>query len=118
VFFQNVLSLPLIAMFAPWFGAWPRLPAAQLPWFLAHAAGSAALAFVSLLLLSWAYARAQAHRLLPLEYSAFGWAALMGWLWFGETVGPGTLLGVGLIVGGCWFGTRGAHAEPGEQSAL
>jgi S-adenosylmethionine uptake transporter len=60
--------------------------------------------------------------LLPLEYSAFIWSALMGWLMFGEKLTVPTLVGAVLIVLGCWIGTRpsagaGAPAHI-EQTAL
>ena len=61
-------------------------------------------------------ARAEAHRLLPIEYSAFIWSALMGYWLFGEAVGAATLGGVVLIVAGCVIGTR--TAPPPEQVAL
>ncbi len=54
-FFQNLFVLGLLALAAPW---WLAVPAAQ------HWPGigtAAALAIVSLLLLSWAYARAEAQ---------------------------------------------------------
>ena len=51
--------------------------------------------------MSWAYARAPASTLLPVEYTAFAWAALLGWLVFGEEVTLTTLLGTGMIVTGC-----------------
>ncbi len=104
-FFQNALVLPLLAPLAPWYGAVPG------PVGLAWVCGAAALAFVSLLLLSWAYARAEAHRLLPVEYSAFVWSALMGYLWFAERLDAATCAGVVLIVAGCWIGA-GGRAEP------
>jgi S-adenosylmethionine uptake transporter len=58
------------------------------------------------MLLSWAYARAEAQWLVPVEYTAFVWSALMGWLWFAEAVTGWTLAGLALILGGVWFGTR------------
>ena len=72
---------------------------------------------VSLMLLAWAWGRAEAHRLLPLEYSAFIWAALVGWLMFGEAVTLRTLGGVVLIVGGCLMAVLTAnvpsdHGQP------
>ena len=56
--------------------------------------------------LAWAYARAQAQELVPLEYSGFLWAALFGWLFFQEEVTPVTLIGTVLIVIGCLIATR------------
>jgi S-adenosylmethionine uptake transporter len=61
----------------------------------------AALAFGSLLLLAWAYARAQAQHLAPVEYTSFIWAVLLGWFVFGEEVSGFTLAGAALIVVAC-----------------
>ena len=61
----------------------------------------AALSFASLLLLAWAYARAEAQHLAPVEYTSFIWAALLGWFAFGEEVSGFTLAGAALIVGAC-----------------
>jgi S-adenosylmethionine uptake transporter len=88
------------------------LPAA--PWLLrgidfsvaVQVAGAALLAVVSLLLLTWAYARAEAQVLLPVEYTGFAWAALFGWLWFDEAVTWTTIAGVALIIGACWMAAR------------
>ena len=113
-FFQNLFVALVAALAAPWLGAWPALPGEATA--LAVVTGAAGLAFVSLMLLSWAYARAEAHRLLPIEYSAFVWSALMGWLWFSEPVGLATLAGVVLIVAGCAIGTAGDSST--EQTAL
>ena len=66
------------------------------------------------MLLGWAYARAEAQVLVPIEYSGFIWAALFGWLYFGERVTAPTVAGTVLIVAGCWMATR---RRP-EQTAL
>lgn len=110
--FQSGLMTLVLLPAAPWLAAWPA------PHALADIALGAALAVVALLLLTWGYARAEAQVLLPIEYTAFGWAALFGWLWFGEAVGLPAILGAGLIVLGCWAATRnpaapGAPAAPG-----
>jgi S-adenosylmethionine uptake transporter len=52
---------------------------------------AAVLAIGSMLLLSWAYARAEASYLAATEYTAFLWAALFGWLVFDEPLSPFTL---------------------------
>ena len=83
-------------------GGWPML------------VGAAGLGSVSLVLLAWGWARAPAHRLLPIEYSGFVWAAVMGWWWFGEAVSGWTLAGVALILSGCWYGAGGR----GDESAV
>ena len=99
--FQNLLVAAILALAAPWLLHWPG-PAA-----LRDIGLAAGLAVVSLLLLSWAYARAEAQALVPIEYTGFVWAALFGWLKFGEQVGMATLAGVVLIVAGSWIAARG-----------
>ncbi|MCW1381997.1 DMT family transporter [Novosphingobium sp. KCTC 2891] len=77
-------------------------------------AAAAVLATTSLMLLGWAYARAEAQVLVPLEYTAFIWAALVGWIAFAEPLTWRTLAGVTLIVAGCLFASRRGepHLEP------
>ncbi len=98
--FQNGCVALFLLPGLPFFWATPQ-PAA-----LMDIAGSAALASASLMLLAWAYARAEAQKLVPIEYTAFIWSALMGWLWFGERVTAATIGGVALILAGVWIGTR------------
>lgn len=81
-------------------------------------AASAVLAAVSLMLLSWAYARAETQVLLPVEYTAFIWAALLGKLMFDEAVTLATVAGVALIVLGCWITARKRPLVHTEQTAL
>lgn len=66
----------------------------------------AALAVGAAIMLSWAYARAEAQRLVPIEYTGFLWAALFGWWLFDEEVTLTTAAGAVLIVIGCWVATR------------
>ena len=68
--------------------------------------GAAFLAMCSLLLLSWAYARAEAQILVTVEYTAFIWAALFGWLAFREQVTPAVIGGALLIITGCIIAAR------------
>lgn len=110
--FQNLIIGGLLALFAPWLAVMPDGPT-----FGAIALG-AVLATSSLALLAWAYARAEAQVLMPIEYTAFLWAAAMGWTFFAEPVGLATLAGAVLIVIGCWLGTRGPRADHTEQTAL
>ncbi len=74
-------------------------------------ATGAALAVAAALFLSWAYARAEAQVLVPIEYTGFLWAALFGWLLFGEKVTLATTAGAVLIVIGCWIATRPTRPE-------
>ena len=110
--FQAVFTALFLGLLGPWL--------AQVPpsgvWF--SIGGSAVLATVSLMLISWGYARAETQVLLPLEYSAFIWAAIMGWLMFGETLTAPTVAGAALIVVGCWIATRSGQKAHIEQTAL
>lgn len=74
----------------------------------------AMLAVTAVLFLSWAYRRAEAQILVPIEYTGFLWAVLFGWLFFQEEVTIATLAGTSLIVIGCLIATR----KRPEQSAL
>ncbi|MFL6843301.1 MAG: DMT family transporter [Allosphingosinicella sp.] len=99
-FFTAFVMSLCFALAAPWLAEPP--PAAQIPAII----GAATLAFGSLLLLSWAYARAEAQRLAPVEYTGFVWASIFGFLVFAEPVAPFTLAGAAMIVLACWFATR------------
>lgn len=100
-FFQNLFVAATLSLVAPWF--MEPLPIGQAP-MLAAAAG---LAIISLLLLSWAYARAEAQILIPVEYTAFVWAALFGWLFFSEALTWPVIIGTALIVAGSLIAARG-----------
>jgi S-adenosylmethionine uptake transporter len=80
--------------------------------------GAAFLAFGSLILLSWAYARAEAQYLAPVEYSAFIWASLLGFLVFAEPVQPLTLLGAAMIVVACIAAARRTPPVTEVEEAL
>ncbi|SDY40360.1 S-adenosylmethionine uptake transporter [Jannaschia faecimaris] len=58
----------------------------------------AGLAFLAGLALIQAYRRADAVLVAPMQYSQIVWAALYGWLFFGETIDAGTALGAGIII--------------------
>ena len=75
-------------------GGWPLL------------AACAALGTTSLLLLSWAYARAEAQTLIPVEYTIFVWLALLGWWFFGEVLTWPVMVGTVLIVTGSVIAAR------------
>jgi S-adenosylmethionine uptake transporter len=106
-FFQSVIVTGVLALAAPIAGlTFP--PAGQWPFILL----AAVLAISSLILLGWAYARAEANYLATTEYTAFLWASLFGWLVFGERLSLFTLAGAMLIVAGCILAAR----RPGEAS--
>jgi S-adenosylmethionine uptake transporter len=99
-FFMSLIMSGCFLAVAPVLAVPP--PAAQLPAIF----GAAVLAFGSLMLLSWAYARAEAQHLAPVEYTAFVWASLFGLVIFDEPVRPLTLAGAGMIVIACLIAAR------------
>lgn len=107
--FQTVLMALVLGLFAPFLfempgsETWPVI------------AASAVLALAASMLFAWAYARAEAQVLVPLEYSGFLWAALFGWLIFAESLQVPVLIGAVLIVAGCWIA---APRKPPEQTAV
>ena len=104
-FFQNLFVLLILGLAAPWFFAWPESRA----WM--HIGISAVIAISASLLMSWGYARAEAQVLVPLEYTAFVWAALVGWIGFAEPLGLATVLGAAVIVAACIYATRTSPPE-------
>lgn len=109
-FFQHLVMLCVFGAFSPFLAIAPTV--GHLPMIL----GAASLAFISLMCMSWAYARAEAQSLIPVEYTAFVWAAIMGWLFFAERLTVATLGGTVLIVAGCLIAARrspqiAAHVE-------
>jgi S-adenosylmethionine uptake transporter len=97
-FFQNLLTAAILSLVAPW---WLQ-PSTEYALTLA----AAGLATVSVLMLSWAYARAEAQILIPVEYTAFVWAAILGWLFFAEPVTVWTVGGTALIIAGSLVAAR------------
>lgn len=104
-FFQSVFMGLALALAMPWFAHLP--PVEHVPLILF----AALLATISLALLSWAYARAEASYLVPVEFTGFIWASLWGFVFFGEKVGIATLAGAGLIVIGCLIAARAPTME-------
>lgn len=99
-FFLNVTVIVTLLPLAPFLLQMPQLSLAPI------VVGAGILAALSQLCLSWAYARAEAQQLIPMEYSAFLWAGLFGWLVFNEPLQMSTLLGTVLIVAGCLIVAR------------
>ena len=111
-FFQNFFVAAILALGAPWFLDVPA--ATQAP----NIVGAALLATTSLLLLSWAYARAETQILATTEYTGFLWAMLFGWFFFEEPVTLPTLTGAVLIVAACLIVARKApHGDPVDPAA-
>ncbi len=114
-FFQNLIVAILLIAAWPLFGGAEIPPDGQIPLILL----ASLLSTASLLLLSWAYARAEASYLAATEYTSFLWAMLLGWLVFGESVSAFTLAGAALIVGGCFLAARRPEeASPALEAAV
>jgi len=94
-FFNSMIVSGCYLLVAPFLAEPP--PAEQLP----SVFGAAILGLCSLMFLSWAYARAQAQHLAPVEYTAFVWAALFGFVFFAEPVRPLTAIGAAMIIAAC-----------------
>lgn len=99
-FFTGLVVCLCYLPFAPFLAALPAVE--QYPSILT----AAVLGLGSLMLLSWAYARAEAQFLAPVEYTAFIWAALLGLYRFGEPVRLLTMVGAAMIVAGCYIAAR------------
>ncbi len=106
--FSSLVIGAMLLPAVPWLGAVPA------PSQLGALIGAALLNIASVMALAWAYARAEAQVLAPVEYSAFVWAAITGWIVFGETVSPYTVVGALLIVIGCIVAVR--RRVPAVQS--
>jgi S-adenosylmethionine uptake transporter len=107
--FHSLVTAVMLALAAPMLFVRPDMAAAG------GIAVSAVLTAAGAMTLAWAYARAEAQVLVPMEYSGFLWASLFGWLFFREGVSPVTIFGTALIVVGCWIAAR--RTEP-EQVAI
>ncbi|QFU15691.1 DMT family transporter [Microvirga thermotolerans] len=91
VFFQNIGPCVLVAPFA--LLVWQPLNGPHLAWFMVMGV----LGVIGHILMATAYAKAEAARLAPLEYTALIWAAAIGYGVFSEiptwaTLGGGTLI--------------------------
>jgi S-adenosylmethionine uptake transporter len=98
--FTSIVLSGWLLVGSPLFGGLPDQ--SQMP-----AIGAAALlGSISAMTMAWAYKHAEAQVLAPVEYTAFVWAALLGWLIFGEDVSMFTVAGAALIVAGCIIAVR------------
>ena len=113
-FFQNLTVILVFGALAPILAVVP--PPAIAPQLLI----ASILGLFSMLMMSWAYARALASTLLPVEYTAFAWAALFGWVFFSEAITSTTVLGTAMIVTGCLVAAwqTGDTADAAENPAL
>jgi S-adenosylmethionine uptake transporter len=113
-FFQSSIMAAVLVLSLPFAGGVSLPPGEKVAFILL----AAFLATTSLLLLTWAYARAQASYLATTEYTSFLWAALFGWVFFQESVSPFTVAGAAMIVGGCLLAARTPQeADPSLEVA-
>ena len=110
-FFAGLIVTGCYLIVAPFFAEVP--PTDQLPGIF----GAAVLGFGSLMLLSWAYARAEAQYLASVEYTAFIWAALFGIVFFAEPIRPLTAIGAGMIVAACAIAAPRTRAQVADVEA-
>jgi len=99
-FSQNLIVGAAFLLLAPFFAVVPDR--ADLPLIGA----GAILSIIAAVFIAWGYRRAEAKNLINLEYSAFIWAAIFGWLFFREPITLATVAGTLLIVAGCILATR------------
>jgi S-adenosylmethionine uptake transporter len=106
VAFQNAAPAALLLPAALWFWSWPD--AGDLAQFMV----AGALGVAGHLMLTSAFARANASVIAPTEYTSLVWAALIGALVFAEIPTLYTFAGAGLIVAGSlWLGRRRQAAQ-------
>ena len=108
-FFQNVTIAGVMLLSIPIFGGVDLPNGHWLPLIVASLMSTAGV-----LLFAFAYARGEANYLSVTEYSAFVWAAALGWFFFDEPESPVTLAGAVLIVGGCLIAARQGKAAATE----
>lgn len=92
---QNLL--PVLALALPMAWLWQPLAATDIGPVLLMGL----LATMGLLGITWAFTHIEATRAAPVEYTGFVWAALLGFMLFGELPSAWTLASAALIVGGC-----------------
>jgi drug/metabolite transporter (DMT)-like permease len=94
VLLQNVLAGAFMAPLAAW--TWTPPSGAALAWLVLIGG----LGTIGHFGMAWAYGRAEASRLGVVEYTAFIWAALLGFIFFAEVPKVATIAGATLIIAG------------------
>ncbi len=99
----NALGMGLLTLVAIVIFGWEPLQTSH--WLEVIALG--VLGAVGHLVITWAYRQAHAGLLAPLGFTATLWAALFGYLFWGETVSAWTALGMlAIVIGGVWSTKR------------
>jgi S-adenosylmethionine uptake transporter len=92
---QNLL--PVLVLAVPMVWLWQPMLASDIPILLLMGA----LATGGMLCITWAFSHIEASRAAPVEYTGLVWAALMGFLVFGEVPTVWSLGSAALITLGC-----------------
>jgi drug/metabolite transporter (DMT)-like permease len=91
--------VPLLILAVPGLLAGPLPTQTTAPWFLIMGLLGAAGWYVLII----AYARTEAQRLAPVEFTALAWAAAFGFFFFAETPRVATMIGAAIIIAACLF---------------
>ncbi len=102
--FHSGVSLVLLGLAVPFLFEMPDRST------LVDLTAAAVLTVAGAMAFAWAYARAEAQVLVPLEYSGFLWASLFGWIFFAEKLTTPTIIGTAIIVASCWVAARKPRA--------
>ncbi len=92
---QNLL--PTLVLAGPMAWLWQPMPWSDVPVLLLMGG----FATVGMVAITWAYSHVEASRAAPLEYTGLVWAALLGWVVFGEMPTGWSIGSAALIVLGC-----------------
>lgn len=112
---QTLLPMAIVA--GPAIALSPMPPIGDLPWFLVMGT----LGATGWYLLINAYARAEAQRLAPLEFTALIWATFFGYVVFEEVPRPQVYAGAALIIAACLFAAweeRRSRLTPAPQTPI
>lgn len=106
-------AIPCAIVAAPAIALSPMPPLMDLPWFALMGALGAAGWYMLIL----AYARTEAQKLAPIEYTGLIWATAFGFVFFAETPRPQVFAGAALIIGACLFAEWRQRRTPGPPAA-
>ncbi|MGE0844622.1 MAG: DMT family transporter [Flavobacteriaceae bacterium] len=116
VFVQNTLMLCIVTPIGLWF--WEPVEMETMAGFC----GIGMLAIAGHCMMAWAFSRAEAGKLAPIEYTNLVFAGLLGWIFFAEVPPVATVFGALLIALACWLANRPGRmvvraVQPGKRAA-
>jgi S-adenosylmethionine uptake transporter len=112
---QTLMPMAIVA--GPAIALSPAPPLADIPWFFAMGI----LGAMGWYLLIGAYARSEAQRLAPIEFTALIWASFFGFVFFQEVPRLQVYAGAALIIAACLFAAweeRRTRLAPAPQTAI